>query len=123
MDTVRGLTLWIAPAVLASLICTAAWHLLSGGSVADMDVALGFALDTVVFTVAGSALLTLMFVRMRSTPFLVRYFALLALGIGAGAVAMLWATSEFRLAGAIFGGTTAVIWCATHHLLYGPDVR
>lgn len=87
------------------------------------DLVFGFALNTIVLTVAGSAFLTLMFVRMRSTPYLVRYLALLALGIGAGAVAMLWATTEFRMAGAFFGGTTACFWCATHLLLYGPDVR
>ena len=115
--------LWLAPAVLASMICSVAWHLLSGGGVADLSSAFGFGLITLLFTIGGSAFLTLMFARMRSTPNALRYVALVALGCVAGVVPMLWATSDFRIAGAIYGTTTACIWCAAHLLLYRSDVR
>lgn len=121
MNMVRGITLWLAPAVLASFICTLAWHLMLGGGISDLRFAFAIMLATLMFTIGGSGILILLFARMRPTPVVLRYIALVAFGCGAGAFAMFWTSSEFRVAGSIYGVVTACLWCVVHMLLYPSE--
>jgi|GEM_PF-5590209 len=123
MDAFRGLTLVLAPAFLAALICTAVLHALWGGGINDLRVAFAFALMALLLTVAGSIFLTLMYVRIHSTPIVLRYLALFALGCFAGAMTFFWAPVEIKLIGLFYGGTTACIWCVFHLLVYPADAR
>lgn len=122
MEHARGIALWLAPALLASAVCTVAWHLLAGGRVSGLPFAYGLAAFSLVFTATGSALLMLAFDRMRPAHVWLRYGALLALGAVAGGLMLGWGTSTAWTLGATYGAATAGFWIATHKILYGSEM-
>lgn len=116
---VRGLVLWIGPAVLGSLICTLVFLATVEGGLSQTAIfQAGFA-ASLWFTLGGSALLLLAFAALRPRRIAVRYAILLALGLGAGAAMMAMFGSLFMAVGAVYGVVTAAAWIVLHRLLYG----
>ena len=120
MESVRGLSVWLAPPLLASLLCTALWQIGWGNPIYWRPlVAVGAA--SLLFTIGGSTLLMFAFARMSARSNTLRYFALILIGVVAGGAVMLLISgpSLFVLAGAAYGGTTACLWAVFHRLAYG----
>lgn len=119
MAALRGIAVWLLPPVLASAICTLVWQLVSGNSILDRPT-IGVGLASLVFTVAGSTMLTLVFASMSSHRVVFRYICLVVLGAVAGGAALvvLSGSSEFVTPGAVYGVVTASLWVATHALVY-----
>jgi len=122
VDNLRGLSNWLLPAFLASVCCTVALHLVGGGSftAADFRMVVGFACITMIWTVAGSTLLSLAFSFLGNGQVseLIRYLTLLALGAGVGAVLVPGSTSVAAALGGFYGFSTAAFWVALNWLLY-----
>lgn len=119
MDTVRGLSVWLAPPLLASVLCTAAWQVGRGHSPSWQPM-VAVAATSLLFTIGGSTFLTLAFVRMSALSNAVRYLALIFMGVGVGgAVMSLLSRPAFFALGAAYGGTTACLWALFHRLIYG----
>jgi hypothetical protein len=123
MDTVRGLTLWLAPALFSSLGGTAVLQIIGNGplSGSGLRFTLGFGLTTAMFTVPGSALLCLTYAwsEHRGLVPLARYGVLLVLAPVAGAVMLALPFGPPSMAvGAAYALTTACLWIALHRLLY-----
>lgn len=122
MDTVRGLAVWLAPALLASLGCTIAWHWSSGGDMSEPEIRVTAAIATtsLLYTLGGSALLALVFAwsRGRSIPLSARYALIVATGSAAGVALMApFGTPEFMRVGLIYGLVTALCWVAVHRTI------
>lgn len=120
MDTVRGLSVWLAPPLLASLLCTAVWQI-AWGHPTYWGPLVAVGVVSLLFTIAGSTLLMLAFARMSAWANTLRYLVLVLLGVGAGGAVMLLVSgpSPFALAGAAYGGTTAGLWALFHRAIYG----
>jgi hypothetical protein len=122
MKYARGLAVWLVPPLLASFALTAIVQIATGGQLSGngLRVVGWLAITTLLFTVPGSALLSLAFAwaESRGLPLLGRYVALIALGAIAGSLAMTFGTSTAVIAGCLYGTATAVIWVALHRTLY-----
>jgi hypothetical protein len=120
MDTVRGLGVWLAPPLLASVLCTVAWQVVWGNSTYPSSL-LAAGVMSLPFTLGGSTLLTLVFARMSAPSSVVRYLVLMVTGVVVGGSVMLLLSgpSKFAVAGAAYGGATASLWVLFHRLIYG----
>lgn len=123
MGTVRGLTLWLAPAILASIVCTLVWHWSLGGGTSGPELGMAAALGvtSLIFTLGGSALLTLAFAWSggRSIHILVRYGLIVAIGGGVGGAMMLpLGTAGSIGTGVSYGLATGLFWIALHRAIY-----
>lgn len=123
VDTVRGLAVWLAPALLASVSFALYLHWTGGGeiSAAAFRTALGFAGVTLIWTVGGSALLVLAFAwtGSRGVPLIARYALIVVLGGAAGAALMWPLGSHLAMKmGLSCGLLTSFFWVAIHRLTY-----
>jgi len=111
----RGLCVWLAPPVLGSTLCTLIWHLTFG-----ISPALFIGVMSLLFTVGGSTILTLMYAQMSDRSVAARYVALTAVGPILGGLVLLVLTQQsvFMMMGAFYGATTAALWVVMHRLLY-----
>ena len=117
---VRGLLLWIVPAVLGSMICTFVGSLMTTGRMEAWPFFWSGAAASLWFTLGGSALLLLAFASLRPRRIIVRYAALLVLGFITGGAMMMPFGSLFALGiGSAYGLVTALVWVTLHKLLYG----
>ena len=107
------------PPVLASALCTIVWQAISGNSIIDRPT-IGFGLASLFFTIAGSAMLMLVFSSMSSRSLALRYLCLAFFGAvaGGGVMLVLSNSSKFVAAGAVYGVVTAALWAMTHSLIY-----
>ena len=116
MDHVRGLTVWLGAAVLASLICTTIWRLADPGFLHAGEVLL-VGCVTLFFTTAGSAALTLLFALTGPRPVVSRYVILLIVGPVAGAVVFLGIPALAAI-GAAYGAATSGCWVSLHWAIH-----
>ena len=123
MDIVRGLAVWLAPALLASLGCTIAWHWSLGGEMSEPEIRITATIVTtsLPYTLGGSALLALVFAwsRGRGIPLGARYGLIVATGSTVGIALMApLGTSELMRVGFIYGLVTALCWITLHRAIY-----
>lgn len=118
MNTVRGLAVWLGAPFLASFICTAVWGLAAGRS--DWRPFFGVGVMSLIFTVGGSAFLSLLFRTMSARPVVGRYAVLIGFGALAGFATMgsLGASSPLIWAGLVYGVATACLWVGLHRALH-----
>src|SRR5690348_110143 len=84
MNAVRGFAVWLGAPLLASFLCTTVWDLSASRSAADRPFFAAVGVMSLIFTVSGSALLSLLFRGMSARPVIVRYAILIGFGAGAG---------------------------------------
>ena len=89
MNHIRGLAVWLGALLLASALCTTVWELSAGGSMANWRAMAGIGLAALIFTIAGSTFLTLLFAGMGARPIVQRYFIPVLVGGTVGAAIML----------------------------------
>lgn len=116
MDHVRGLAVPLGAAVLASLTCTTVWRLADPGFLHAGEVAIvGWV--TLLFTMAGSAALTLLFALTGPWPVALRYVLLLIFGPVTGALVFLGVPALAAI-GAAYGAATSCFWVGLHWAIY-----
>jgi hypothetical protein len=89
LNVVRGLAVWLAAPLMASLLCTLAWSVLLGGEMATPRVAVSIGLGSFFFTLIGSALISGLFAGMRARPIRHRYLIVVGLSGLIGSATML----------------------------------
>jgi hypothetical protein len=123
-----SMVVWLAPAVLASVVCTVAWWSLGGLKIGDTRpgvqpwaLAYGIGVLSMPFTLIGSAALGLWFRLMADRSVTFRYAFLLLFGTAAGAIVMLLLgavqSTALITAGAAYGFVTAIFWVAAHSMI------
>jgi hypothetical protein len=131
MRHVRDVAIWLVAPLLASSLCTLGWTVIAEGDkgwivtadekMADLRFAVAIGIASLIYTIGGSTMLSLMFAGMsaRSAPH--RYFILLVLGAVAGGFLMLVSGGSWLLitAGTIYGVVTACFWVALHSVVHG----
>jgi hypothetical protein len=125
MEALRGVSVWLGAAVLGSASCTLVWNLFGGSwSGVGLRHVVGIAAATLMFTVPGSALLSLAFAwsGRRGLPLTLRRALLVLLGAlaGAGMMLPLGGLQSVTLGG-VYGAATAAAWVGLHMVLYGRE--
>ena len=130
MRHVRDLAIWLGAPLLASLLCTLGWTVIAGGkmvwsitadgTMANLRVAVSMGMASVLFTIGGSTVLSLMFAGLSALPTVNRYFILVGFGAIAGGFLMLFlgAPPVGITAGAIYGVVTACFWVGLHSAVH-----
>jgi hypothetical protein len=111
---IRGLTIWVGAALIGSVVGTVGLQLISHGGWAGEDLRslIGIGLLTLVFTVAGSALLFLAFWRLAKLRAVDGWsYAILVLFGGLAGAFMLSFLGASGI-GAAYGVVTALAWVA-----------
>lgn len=121
MNHIRGLAVLLGAPLLASALCTTVWELSAGGSMANWRAIVGIGLAALIFTIAGSTFLTLLFAGMVTRPTVQRYFILVLVGatVGAAIMLVLGTSTIGTTAGTIYGAVTSCFWVGLHRMIYG----
>jgi hypothetical protein len=120
-DMIRGLGVWLGAALCGSFGTTAAGVLIWGAPWAGFWAStFWWGTATLLWTVGGSAALSLAFAWMsgRSFPAFARYCVLTILGPLLGIVMLPTGTPTAALLGLVYGGATTIAWIILHRLVY-----
>ena len=119
---IRGLTIVFGAPIIGSFLGTLALEFASSGrfTADEFRFALGIGLITLLFTIPGSLLLTIIYRALANTTAGngAIYLAILLAGAGIGAGCMALFGTEIAIAsGGGYGFATALAWVALHALL------
>ena len=123
MILIRGFAVWLGAAFLGAMICTLVWSTTAGWVALGWRMPLVIAGASLIYTIAGSALLSCLFAGMKTRSTTYRYLVLVVVGGVAGGVLMLisGAAPGGIVVGAAYGFVTACFWVTLHGAMNRPQ--